>query len=201
MPLQLLAALSVFAFVASITPGPNNIMLLASGVKFGFVRTVPHMLGVCIGFMIMIVAVGLGIEQAFVAFPVLYTVLKWVSVAYMVWLAWKIANAGPIKGDATGTEKPMTFLAAALFQWVNPKAWAMILTAVTAYTVPTNFLISSLLMTAVFGAMCILSIACWTGFGVGLRDMLKDPVRVRIFNYTMAALLLASLAPVLMGLE
>ena len=201
MPFQLLAALSLFAFVASITPGPNNIMLLASGVKFGFVRTLPHMFGVGIGFMIMIMAVGLGIDQAFKAFPVLYTILKWVSVVYMVWLAWKIANAGPVKSDASGAEKPMTFLAAALFQWVNPKAWAMILTSVTAYTVPGNFLISLLIMTAIFGAINIPSIACWTGFGVGLREFLQDPARVRVFNYSMAALLLASLIPVLMGLE
>jgi threonine/homoserine/homoserine lactone efflux protein len=201
MPLQLLAALSLFAFVASITPGPNNIMLLASGVKFGFVRTLPHMFGVGIGFMIMIMAVGLGIDQAFKAFPILYTVLKWVSVVYMVWLAWKIANAGPIKGDASGTEQPMTFLAAALFQWVNPKAWAMILTAVTAYTVPANFLVSLLIMTAIFGAINIPCISCWTGFGVVLRDMLRDPARVKVFNYTMAALLVASLIPVLLGLE
>jgi len=202
MPLNMFLALSLFAFVASITPGPNNLMLLASGVNFGFIRTIPHMLGVGFGFVFMILCVGVGIRQLFEAVPQLYLVLKVVSVVYMLWLAWKIANAGPIKTSETGAgAKPMTFLAAAAFQWVNPKAWAMALTADALYTVPAAYMLTLGIMAAVFGAINIPSIACWTGFGVGLRDLLQDSSRVRVFNYAMAALLLASLVPVLMGLE
>jgi threonine/homoserine/homoserine lactone efflux protein len=201
MPLDMLAALCVFALVTSITPGPNNLMLMASGVNFGFRRSIPHMLGVGCGFVFMIVAVGLGISQVFAAVPQLYTVLKVVSVVYMLWLAWHIANAGPVEGNGEAGAKPMTFLAAAAFQWVNPKAWAMALTGVAAYTLPANYMVSLLIMALVFGLINIPSIACWTGFGVGMRQMLQDPAKVRIFNVGMAVLLVASLIPVVLGLE
>ena len=132
MTYELLAALSVFAFVSSITPGPNNLMLMASGANFGFTRSIPHMLGIGIGFTVMVVLVGLGLIQIFDTVPYSYTALKIFSVLYMSWLAWKIANAAaPEGGQAGGT--PLTFLQAAAFQWVNPKAWAMALTAITAY--------------------------------------------------------------------
>jgi threonine/homoserine/homoserine lactone efflux protein len=201
MPLDMLAALSLFALVTSITPGPNNLMLMASGVNFGFRRSIPHMLGVGCGFVFMIVAVGLGIAQVFAAVPQLYTVLKIVSVVYMLWLAWHIANAGPVEGNVEAGAKPMTFLAAAAFQWVNPKAWAMALTGVAAYTLPGNYMVSLLIMALVFGLINIPSIACWTGFGVGMRQMLQDPSKVRMFNVGMAVLLVASLIPVVLGLE
>jgi threonine/homoserine/homoserine lactone efflux protein len=199
MPIDLLAALTAFAFVSSITPGPNNLMLLASGVNFGFSRSLPHMFGVGFGFIFMIVAVGLGVGQVFVAVPQLYLVLKVVSVAYMLWLAWKIARSGPVAKSGEAGAQPMTFSAAALFQWVNPKAWAMALTGVTAYTMPANFLFSLLVMALIFGLVNIPCIACWTGFGVALRTMLQDPARVQVFNVAMALLLVASLYPVLFG--
>ena len=192
---------SWFAFVASATPGPNNLMLLASGVNFGFQRTIPHMLGVALGFTFMIVAVGLGISQLFAAEPRLYVVLKWVSSAYMLWLAWKIANSGPVATSASAGAAPMTFLHAAMFQWVNPKAWAMALTGAAVYTVPTNYLPSLLVMALVFGLINLPTITCWAAFGVRMRGVLQDPARVRVFNYTMAVLLVASLIPVLFGLE
>jgi threonine/homoserine/homoserine lactone efflux protein len=197
MPFDLFAALTVFAFVASITPGPNNLMLLASGVNFGFWRTLPHMFGVGLGFVFMIVAVGVGIGQLFAVWPNLYLVLKVLSIGYMLWLAWKIATSGPIGKSAAAGAKPMTFLAAAMFQWVNPKAWVMALYSVTAYTMPASYLFSLGIMALVFGAVNIPSIACWTGFGVGLRSMLQDPARVRVFNVAMAALLVASVVPVI----
>ena len=137
MNTEILIGLTGFAFVSSITPGPNNLMLMASGANFGFWRSIPHMLGILLGFTLMVFLVGLGLAQVFDAYPVLHDVLKVVSVVYMGWLAWKIANAAPPKkGEAAGT--PMTFLQAAAFQWVNPKAWAMALTAVTVYSLGTS---------------------------------------------------------------
>lgn len=196
MSLDLLLALAGFAFVTSVTPGPNNMMLLASGVNFGFRRTIPHMLGVAIGFIVMIELVGLGIGQVLMANPAIFTTLKIAGLIYMLWLAWKIANSGPIDGSGErSTGKPLTFLQAALFQWVNPKAWAMALTATSAYTDPANFLPSLAIMGVTFGIINFPSVGVWTLFGVGLRKMLQDPVRVRVFNVVMAVLLVLSMLP------
>src|SRR5437773_1349241 len=129
MQLDLLAALIAFAFVTSITPGPNNLMLLASGVNFGFRRTLPHMLGVGLGFGFMIMVVGLGLSQLFARYPGSYEALRWAGAAYMLWLAWNIANAGPV-GEGESRGRPMTFLQAAGFQWLNPKGWVMAVSAI-----------------------------------------------------------------------
>jgi threonine/homoserine/homoserine lactone efflux protein len=134
MTYDLVLALSLFALVSSITPGPNNLMLMASGANFGFRRTIPHMLGVGIGFTLMIVLVGIGLVQIFDLYPISHQILKVVSVIYLFWLARKIANAAPPEGDVANESTPITFIQAALFQWVNPKAWTMALTAITAYT-------------------------------------------------------------------
>ena len=136
MNLEFLTALILFCFVSSVTPGPNNLMLMASGANFGFRRSVPHMLGISIGFTLMVALVGLGLMQVFDAIPASYTILKVFSAAYLLWLAWKIANAGRPQGSQTGA-RPMTFLQAAAFQWVNPKAWTMALSAITLYA-PTR---------------------------------------------------------------
>ncbi|WP_281857407.1 LysE family translocator [Litoreibacter halocynthiae] len=195
MTYELLTALIVFAFVSSATPGPNNLMLMASGANFGFRRSVPHMLGISVGFMLMVFLVGIGLVQLFDLYPVSHTILKLVSVAYMSWLAWKIANAAPPKqGEAGGT--PMTFLQAAAFQWVNPKAWAMALTAVTVYA-PTQSVAAVALVAAIFGAVNAPSVSAWTVMGQQLRRILTNPMRLRVFNWVMAALLMASLYPLL----
>lgn len=198
MALDLLLALAGFAFVSSITPGPNNMMLLASGVNYGFLRSIPHMLGVGFGFVAMLLIVGLGLGQVIMGNPGVHLTLKVASVAYLLWLAWKIATSGPVAIDgAQGSSRPMTFLQAALFQWVNPKAWAMALTAVAAYTQPTNYMQSLLMVGIVFGLVNIPSNATWTGCGVALGRVLRDPRHVRIFNVTMAVLLVASIVPTL----
>lgn len=195
MTVDMLLALAAFALVSSITPGPNNLMLMASGANFGFARTVPHMLGVGLGFVLMVIVVGMGLAQIFDAYPVSYTVLKVASILYLGYLAWKIANAAPIKrGEATGT--PMTFLQAAAFQWVNPKAWAMALTAISAYTPDTTFAAIAL-VAVVFGAVNLPSVSLWTVMGQQMARVLTNPARLRAFNWTMAALLIASLYPVL----
>ncbi len=194
LPFDTFIALALFAFVSSITPGPNNLMLLASGVNFGIRRTVPHMLGVALGFMLMIVLIGLGFGQLFALFPWLHTALKLIGALYMLYLAWKLAHAGGI-GDAAADAMPMTFLQAAAFQWVNPKAWAMAVTAIAAYTLADNFTASVLMVALVFGIINLPCVSSWTLFGVWLRRFLSNPRTVRIFNLTMAALLVASLWP------
>jgi threonine/homoserine/homoserine lactone efflux protein len=193
---ELLGGLIVFAFVASMTPGPNNMMLLASGVNFGFRRTVPHMLGITIGFGVMIVLAGLGAGQVLGRWPWLYNVLKAASIGYLLWLAWKIATAGSVTGTEGSTDaRPMTFIEAAAFQWVNPKGWTSSLSAISAYTVPDHYLATMLLVAAVFVAWSPVAVIVWTAFGMQLKTVLSDPGRVRAFNIAMALVLVASLWP------
>lgn len=188
-----LVALSAFALVSSITPGPNNLMLMSSGANFGLRRTVPHALGVGIGFTLMIVLVGVGLMGLFDLFPILNTVLKVVSVAYLLWLAWKIANAAAPDTAGSVGGKPMTFVQAMLFQWVNPKAWSMALTAIALYA-PDRNLAAVLLVAVVFGIINLPSTSLWAVMGQVLRGWLSSPARLRAFNWTMAALLVGSLA-------
>lgn len=194
----MLLALATFCFVSSITPGPNNMMLLASGANFGFRKTVPHMLGVSLGFAAMVFAVGVGLGAAINAYPMLYDVLRVVAVVYMLWLAWRIATASGI-GDASSGARPMSFLEAAAFQWINPKAWAMALGATAAFVAPDQFLIGALVVAGVFALVNLPCIASWAGFGVVLRRFLDSPRALRAFNVTMALLLVASLYPMFEG--
>lgn len=195
MPPDLFLALAGFAFVTSITPGPNNLMLMASGANFGFRRTIPHMLGISIGFVLLAITTGAGLAQAFETFPALRNTLKVLGTAYMLWLAWKIAHAAP-PGATTATGRPFGFLQAAAFQWVNPKAWAMAITAVTVYT-PDDRLASVVLVASLFGLINLPSVGTWTVLGLHLRKLLSSPARLRGFNIAMALLLVASLWPVL----
>ena len=198
MTYDLFLALTLFAFVSSITPGPNNLMLMASGANFGFRRTIPHMLGVGIGFSVMIVLVGVGLVSVFDRFPVLHTALKIVSVFYLLWLAWKIANAAPPKGQGSGDASPFTFIQAALFQWVNPKAWTMALTAIAVYTADQS-LRSVVLVALTFGLVNLPSVYVWIVLGQQMARFLTSPARLRLFNWTMAALLVLSPYPVVSG--
>jgi threonine/homoserine/homoserine lactone efflux protein len=195
MTYDLIIALALFAFVSSITPGPNNLMLMASGANFGFRRTIPHMLGVSLGFVVMVLLIGVGLVQIFDAYPITYTVLKWVSVAYLLYLAWKIANAAPVGGQGS-TRRPMTFLQAAAFQWVNPKAWAMALTAISAYTPSQTFGMIAL-VGLIFGMINLPSVGSWTVLGQQMARILTNPARMVTFNWVMAGLLVGSLYPVL----
>lgn len=196
MPLDLLLALLLFAFVTSITPGPNNLMLLASGVNFGLRRTLPHILGVGIGFAVMVALVGLGLGQVLEAWPQAYTAMRVAGVAYLLWLAWKLAGAGAVRpGDGAAEGRPMTFLGAAAFQWVNPKGWVMAVTATATYTVPDRFTASALLVALVFGLVGLPASGSWAVFGVWLRRWLAEPRIVRAFNVAMAVLLVLSLWP------
>jgi threonine/homoserine/homoserine lactone efflux protein len=199
---DLMAALVLFAFVTSVTPGPNNMMLLASGVNHGFRQTIPHMLGISFGFGGMIVAVGLGIGQIFTRYPQTLLALKVISIVYMLWLAWKIATSRPLSGDGSEVVgKPMTFLGACAFQWVNPKGWTMALGAISAYTVAATYTQSLLVVGGVFTVVNFPTVCLWTMFGVALRRWLTDPAKVRIFNISMASLLVASLVPIILGMN
>lgn len=196
MPADLLAALTLYAFVASITPGPNNLMLLASGVNFGFRRTLPHMLGIGGGFTVMTAMVGFGLAGVFTAWPPARAALTVASVAYLLWLAWRIARAAPPAPGADASGRPLSVLQAAAFQWVNPKAWSMTLTAATLYA-PAADWPSVLTVAAVFGAVNLPCVSLWAAAGSALGGWLADPRRLRAFNLGMAALLVASLWPVL----
>lgn len=198
MTADLLIALSAFAFVSSITPGPNNLMLMASGTNFGFRRTIPHMLGIGIGFGLMVVLVGLGLVRVFDAFPVTHTILTVVGVLYLLWLAWKIAHAAAPKAADTAA-RPFTFLQAALFQWVNPKAWQMAVTAITLYA-PDRSAVAILWVGLVFALVNMPSVGLWTVMGQQMRRLLSSPARLRALNISMALLLVASLWPLVVPL-
>lgn len=190
---QALLPLVAFAFVSSITPGPNNLMLMASGANFGLRRTVPHMLGVGVGFVVLIILVGIGLVQLFDVWPAAYTILKVLSIGYMLWLAWKIGSSGTAPKSVEAGARPLSFLQAAAFQWINPKGLSMALTACTVYA-PNHDLMSVLWVAAVFGLVNCPSVSVWAVAGEGLRRWLSSPRRLRLFNWSMAALLVASLA-------
>lgn len=194
MTYQLFLALLGFAFVTSATPGPNNMMLMASGANFGLRRTIPHMLGISSGFGLMVFLVGLGLAGMINAVPSLLTGMKVVSVIYLVWLAWKIANSTGPKGGKAGA-KPMTYLQAAAFQWVNPKAWTMALGGISAYATDSS-LRSFTTVAVVFALVNLPTVSLWVIAGQNIQRFLSSPARLRAFNWTMAGLLILSLIPV-----
>lgn len=194
MTRDMLLALVSFAFVMSFTPGPNNILLTASGVNFGFVRSIPHILGVKFGFVALLAACGLGLGLLFTTYPAAQTVLKIAGALYMLWLAWKVANAGSA-GDAAVQPRPISFLQAAAFQWVNPKGVVAALGAVALFVRPETAFADFLLLIFVFGLFTILATSTWTAFGAALSTLLRNPRHARVFNIAMALLLVASIVP------
>lgn len=197
MNFDILLALITFSFVSSVTPGPNNLMLMASGANYGLRRTLPHMLGISLGHAFMVAMVGIVLLRVFETYPILNTILKVLSVIYMLWLAWRIANALPPEAKEV-TGKPFTFLQAAAFQWVNPKAWFMAITAISAYAPQNQSTVTAALMVAaVFGCTNLPSVSVWAWMGVQVRRFLGTAKRLRLFNITMATLLVASLLPML----
>jgi threonine/homoserine/homoserine lactone efflux protein len=195
---SLLIAFVMFAVVMFFTPGPNNIMLLSSGLTYGFRPTIPHVMGITVGFAFMVGAVGLGLGTIFIAYPVLQTILKYAGVAYLIYLAWAIAMSEPVAPDQDNSRGPMTFWGAAMFQWVNAKGWVMVIGTITAYAAiaayPWNIAIQ-VGLSLILGAV---SCTAWALFGSSLRPILTSRRVVRAFNIVMAVLLLASLYPVFM---
>lgn len=198
MTFDLFLALVGFAFVSSVTPGPNNLMLMASGANFGLRRTVPHMLGISLGHAFMVTMIGLGLAQVFDLYPLTRIILQVISTAYLLYLAWKIANAAPPRtGEAQG--KPFTFLQAAAFQWVNPKAWYMAIYAITNYTPEGAGFAPALLVAFVFACTNLPSITLWATIGTQIKRLLDRPKLLRAFNYSMGTLLVLTLIPVWFG--
>jgi len=198
MSQSLLIAFVLFATVMFFTPGPNNIMLLSSGLTYGFRRTVPHIAGITIGFAFMIGAVGFGLGAVFIAYPVLQTILKYAGVAYLIYLAAAIAMSEPVAPDSANGRGPMTFWGAAVFQWVNAKGWVMVIGTITAYAAIAGFPWNIAIQVGLSLILGALSCTAWALFGSALRPILTSRRAVRAFNIVMAVLLLASLYPVFM---
>ena len=196
--IDIIAAFGLFAFVSSITPGPNNLMLLASGMNFGFRATIPHMLGISCGFLLMLLAVGFGLGEVFARHPVTYSVMKWAGTLYLLVLAWRIAHAGVVTDAATGSAHrgPLGLTGAALFQWVNPKAWVMAVSAFSLYVPPASGWAVDTAASVFFAAVNLPCVSCWALFGSRLRRWLGNPAYARRFNVAMAILLVASLVPI-----
>lgn len=195
MSIEFIAALALFAFVSSITPGPNNFMLMASGANFGFQKTIPHMLGVALGFAFMLFLLGNGLYQVLDSSPYVFLFLKLACVSYLGYLALKIANSAPADLQVKQDARPLSFIQAALFQWVNPKGWTMALTAITVYS-PTKTTEAVLIMSVVFALVNLPSVSAWAALGIQIRRVLSNARRLRIFNASMALLLVGSLVPI-----
>ena len=198
MSQPLFIAFVVFATVMFFTPGPNNVMLLSSGLTHGFRRTLPHIAGITVGVAFMVAAVGLGLGTVFIAYPVLQTILKYAGAAYLVYLAAAIALSGKAPSGEGNQRGPMTFWGAAVFQWINVKGWVMVIGTITAYAAIASFPWNIVIQTAISLMMGTLSTVAWALFGSALRPVLTAPWAVRAFNIVMALLLLASLYPVFM---
>lgn len=198
--MEIFVAVLFFAFSTTITPGPNNVMIMSSGVNYGIKASLPHFLGICLGFPLMVLLVGLGFGVVFEYFPNLHQLIKVLGVVYLLWLAWHIASAAP-KAIEKGHRKPFTFWQAALFQWVNAKAWMMASGAVAAYTtVDGSAWLQVLAITLAFLLMAFPCVGTWLVFGSLLRKVLKNEILHRIFNISMGLILVASIIPVLQDL-
>jgi len=198
MPVNILIPLVTFAVAMAFTPGPNNVMLAASGVNFGFARTLPHMAGVTAGFVVLVLASGLGLGLVFEAVPQLQIVIKVVGSAYLLWLAYKVATAHLARDTGGGPARPFTFWQAAAFQWINPKGLVAAISAIAIYLRPGQEARDLAIMVAVFGIVTAGSVTTWASFGVALRRLLRDPGRARLFNIVMGLLLVASIVPMLL---
>ena len=189
-------ALIAFCSVTLLTPGPNNIMLMSSGLNFGFRRTIPHMIGVPLGFAFMVISVGLGIGSVFLTWPAIFPILKYAGAMYLIYLAWNIANSGSLNTTAKIKGEPLTFLQTASFQWINPKAWIMTLGVISAYGEVSAFPYNVLLMSSLYGLLGFISSGVWVVFGYTLKQYIKKPTTMRLFNIAMALVLVSSLFPV-----
>lgn len=186
-------SLLTFAFTTSVTPGPNNLMLTASGANFGFKRTIPHMLGICSGLFFLNMSVALGFGVIFAQYPELHSWLRWVGACYLLYLAWKIGSAhGPGKSNTSG-HTPFSFVQAAAFQFVNPKAWIMCISAMTTFTLPGDaYLQSAFYVALIFGIVNLPTISLWASFGMAIGRCLSTAVAYRRFNISMGVLTASS---------
>ncbi|WP_415229374.1 LysE family translocator [Psychromonas sp.] len=194
--MEIYLAIIMFAASTTVTPGPNNIMIMTSGLNHGVKDSIPHLLGICFGFPAMVIMVGLGFSVVFEMYPLFHEAIKVLGVAYLLYLAWLIASSQPTSLEVKKA-KPLSFTQAALFQWVNPKAWVMATGAVSAYTSISSDIFSQVIFIAL--AFFIVAFPCvgiWLVFGVGLKKYLNSPKHQKIFNLSMALLLIGSVFPV-----
>lgn len=194
--LTMLLSIGAFTLSTVLTPGPNNIMLLSSGLTFGYKKTVPHILGIIIGFPIMVLLVGFGMGIVFENYPIILSILKLVGMIYLLWMAYKIAT------NVSGYElqkqnvKPFTFFQAAVFQWVNPKAWIMAITSISLFvTSIENYTVQVVIVAFVYLLSGVISTNSWTLGGVALKTILKSQKSISYFNKLMAFLLVISIIP------
>lgn len=198
MTTELLLAFIAFAFVTSVTPGPNNMMLLSSGINFGLRRSLPHLLGISLGMMLMVSAIGFGLGELLKLFPPLYNLLRYGGAAYLLYLSWKIATAGAPQAKSESGGSPMSFIQAAAFQWVNPKAWIMSIAAISTYAPAQPIATQILLIAGLFALINYPTCSLWILAGSLLRRALHNPLWLRRFNYGMALMLVLSLYPMLL---
>ncbi|HWY61979.1 MAG TPA: LysE family translocator [Rhizomicrobium sp.] len=190
LPPAMIAALFSFALISSITPGPNNIMLATSGVNFGIRRTIPHMAGISAGLLLIMIACGLGLGTIVSAYPPVRRALMILGIVYTLWLSWKIASAGSLGGG--DLPHPLRFPGAFAFQWINVKLWLMTITLAALYVRPGHTLADTALVTVILAMINVPAMLLWAGFGAGLRNLLQDPRRIRVFNLVMGLLLAAT---------
>ncbi|PTA50664.1 LysE family translocator [Shewanella morhuae] len=195
--MELILAIALFAFSSGITPGPNNIMLMTSGVNFGVKRSIPHLMGISLGFPTMILAIGLGLSALFQTYPVIHQIIKVIGITYLLYLSWLIANSSS-KMEGKTIAKPFSFIQAAAFQWINPKGWIMAVGAIATFTSVQQDLTAQVITIAtVFLCIAFPCALVWLGFGVVLKRLLKNPRQQKIFNICMAVLLVASIIPMI----
>jgi threonine/homoserine/homoserine lactone efflux protein len=188
-----------FTVAMAATPGPNNVMVAASGATFGFAASVPHILGISVGFPVMLALIAVGAGGPLQAWPWLHEALRWIGAAYLLWLAWHIALARPATAGTARGSRPLTFVQAALFQWVNPKAWVTAAGGVVTYATGNGgmFATHAAVLTAMFLVVTVVAVSLWTALGAGTARLLRTPRALRRFNLVMAALLVLSLIPML----
>lgn len=198
MSFNLITGLTLFSIISSITPGPNNFMALTSGANHGYKKTLPLIVGVCIGFLLMLFLVAAGLGQLFKLFPITYIILKVACCAYICFLAFKIANTKKFQMQ-DNSNKPVSLLQSAMFQWINPKAWMATITIITTFTVPHNYMQSLIIGSVITLVIIFISVSTWALSGLIVRKWLSNPLRFKLFNWIMAILLVLSIIPALLS--
>jgi len=190
LDLYSLFTLTLLAASSAFTPGPNNALVAASGVNFGYRRTLPHIFGIALGFAVMIFIIGLFLGQLFQQSAVLRELLRWAGVLLLLYVAYKIATAGGLT-DSGGQSRPFRFIEAAGFQWINPKAWAMASAITAQFIDPMATVKTALIISAVFVVTGLFSASAWTFLGQWLSQFLNSPERQALFNKVMGTLVAA----------